>query len=96
MTLHRPLESSPLGPAEIKRMTDAYEEALRLLRLRDRSDPLTELIAIHIVAITKTGERDPGDHCLPSDEIGGAYNRPANYFGKCSISNSLPSSTARM
>ncbi len=60
MTLHRPLESSPLGPAEIKRMTDAYEEALRLLRLRDRSDPLTELIAIHIVAITKTGERDPG------------------------------------
>jgi hypothetical protein len=37
----------------------AYEEALRLLRLSDRSDRLTELVAIHIVAITKTGECDP-------------------------------------
>jgi hypothetical protein len=41
-------------------MTDAYEEALRLLRLSDRSDRLTELVAIQIVAITNTGERDPG------------------------------------
>jgi hypothetical protein len=59
MALHRLLENSPLGPEEIKRMTDAYEEALRLLRLSDRSDRLTELVAIHIVAITVTGERDP-------------------------------------
>jgi hypothetical protein len=40
-------------------MTDAYEEALWLLRLSDRSDRLTELVAIHIVAITNAGERDP-------------------------------------
>jgi hypothetical protein len=59
MALHRLLENSPLGPEEIKRMTDAYEEALRLLRLSDRSDRLTELVAIQIVAITHTGERDP-------------------------------------
>ncbi len=59
MTNHRLLENSPLGPAEIKLMRVAYEECLRLLRLSDRSDPLTELIAIQIVAITNTGERDP-------------------------------------
>jgi hypothetical protein len=59
MALHRLLENSPLGPDEIKLMTDAYEEALRLLRLSDRADALTELVAIHIVAITVSGERDP-------------------------------------
>jgi hypothetical protein len=59
MALHRLLKNSPLGPDEIKLMTDAYEEALRLLRLSDRADALTELVAIHIVAITKTGECHP-------------------------------------
>jgi len=59
MALDRLLGNSPLGPEEIKRMTDAYEEALCVLRLSDRSDRLTELVAIHIVAITKTGEHDP-------------------------------------
>ncbi len=59
MTRHRLLENSPLGPAEIKLMTEAYEESLCILQLSDRSDPLAGLIAIHIVAITNTGERDP-------------------------------------
>lgn len=52
-------QKSSFGPAEIRRMTDADEECLRLLRLSDRSDSLTELVAMNIVAITKTGEGDP-------------------------------------
>ncbi len=73
MTNHRLLENSPLGPAEIKLMTEAYEECLRLLRLNDRSDPLTELIAIQIVAITNTGERDPVIIASGAMKLAGLY-----------------------
>ncbi len=59
MTRYRLLENSPLGPAEIKLMTEAYEECLGILQLNDRSDPLAERVATHIAAITNSGERDP-------------------------------------
>jgi hypothetical protein len=59
MAINRLLENSPFGPDEIKRMTDAFEEALRLLRLSDRLGPVSELVATRIVAIAKTGVRDP-------------------------------------
>ncbi len=91
MTNHRLLENSPLGPAEIKLMTEAYEECLRLLRLSDRSDPLTELVAIQIVAITNTGERDPGIIALRAMKLAG-IQRLADNFRKCSMSNRLGAS----
>ena len=47
------------GPDEIEVMTAAYEGALIDLRLSDRNDPITELIAKSIVNVTATGERDP-------------------------------------
>ncbi len=53
------MENSPLGPAEIKLMTEAYEECLGILQLSDRSDPLSKLVAIHVIAAPNTGERDP-------------------------------------
>ncbi len=59
MAIYRLLQNSPLGPAEIKRMTDAYEYALGALRLTNRSDPVTELVAMKIIAVTQTGEIDP-------------------------------------
>ena len=40
-------------------MTAAYEAALVELKLIDRSDPITELIAQAIVRIATIGERDP-------------------------------------
>jgi len=58
LAIYRLLQNSPLGPEEIKRITDAHEEALRVLRLVDRLDPITELIATKIIEITETGERD--------------------------------------
>ncbi len=73
MALHRLLENSPLGPAEIKLMTEAYEECLRLLRLSDRSDRLTELVAIQIVAITNTGERDPSTIASRATQLAGIH-----------------------
>jgi hypothetical protein len=91
MALHRLLETSPLGPEEIKRMTDAYEEALRLLRLSDRSDRLTELVAIQIVAITHTGERDPSIIASRAMKLAGIH--PA--ASQCLISYSILRTVSR-
>jgi hypothetical protein len=51
--------SSSFGPDEIEAMTAAYEVALIDLRLNDRDDPLTEIVAKAIVNVCATGERDP-------------------------------------
>lgn len=59
MAIYRLLQNSTLGPDEIKRMTDAYEHALLVLGLTDRSDPITESIARRIMAIAEAGERSP-------------------------------------
>jgi hypothetical protein len=40
-------------------MTATYEATLRALKLADRQDPITELVAQKIIEIAKTGERDP-------------------------------------
>jgi hypothetical protein len=39
------LQNSPLGPEDIERLVMAYEQTLRGLGLKDRSDPITQLIA---------------------------------------------------
>ena len=36
----------------------AYEEALRVLQLADRQDPITELVAKKIIEVAGTGERE--------------------------------------
>ena len=37
----------------------AYEQTLRALRLMDRSDPITQLVAERIIAIGRLGIEDP-------------------------------------
>jgi hypothetical protein len=59
VAIHVLLENSPLGPAEIKVMTDAHEIGLRLLQITDRRGPLSELVAARVVLIAKTGVSDP-------------------------------------
>lgn len=63
MAIYRLLREASFGPDEIERMTAAYEAALKLLRLADRTDPITELIAQKIVETARTGERDPERIC---------------------------------
>jgi hypothetical protein len=51
----------------IKAMTTAYEDALQELKLTDRSDPLTEVVAPKIFECAQKGERDTDrlrDHAL--------------------------------
>jgi hypothetical protein len=63
MAIYRLLQNSAFGPEEIACMTTAYEEALRVLGLTDRADPMTEILAKKIVEIAQTGERDPMRIC---------------------------------
>jgi len=52
------LPNSAFGPDEIRRMTTPYEDALRVLGLVNRTDPITEIVAKKIIEIAQTGERD--------------------------------------
>ena len=59
MAIYRLLKDCPLEPEAISRITAAYEHALRTLSVKDRDDPLTEMIAKKIIKIAQTGVRDP-------------------------------------
>jgi hypothetical protein len=48
-----------MGPEEISRLSTAYEQTLKALSLKDRNDPLTEMIAKKIIEIGQTGVKDP-------------------------------------
>jgi hypothetical protein len=63
MAIYRLLQEASFSQEDISRMTAAYEAALELLRVTDRSDPLTELIAKKIIEVTRNGERDPAKIC---------------------------------
>ncbi len=60
MAILRLLQNSPLGPEEISRLVAGYEQTLQALGLKDRSDPITQLVAKTIIEVSQTGVRDPG------------------------------------
>jgi len=47
-----------MRPDEISRVTAAYEQALHTLCVKDRDDPLTEMIAKTIIKIAQAGVHD--------------------------------------
>jgi len=57
--IYRLLQQSAFSPEDIDRLGTAFEDALRVLKLADRSDPLSETIAKKLIEIAQTGERDP-------------------------------------
>jgi hypothetical protein len=59
MTIHSLFKDAPFEPEEIAILVAAFEETLRTLGLKDRGDPLTEMIARKIISIAQTGIRDP-------------------------------------
>jgi hypothetical protein len=63
MAIYRLLQQAAFDDRTVKIMTQAYEAALRELELRDRSDPITELIATKIIEVVRLGERDPAQAC---------------------------------
>jgi hypothetical protein len=59
MSIYRELKNTPL--AETGHLIAAYELTLRALRLADRNDPLTTIIAMRILEIAATGLNDPAE-----------------------------------
>jgi hypothetical protein len=60
MAIYRLLQNSAFAPEDITPLAAAYEECLRTLKLSDRSDPITEILAKKIIEIAQTGVRDSG------------------------------------
>jgi hypothetical protein len=59
MAIYRLFQNLPLGPEEVSRLSTAYEQTLKALCLKDRNDPLTEMIAKKIIEIGQTGVKEP-------------------------------------
>jgi hypothetical protein len=59
MPIKRALQGYAFGPEEIAVIASAFEDTLRELKLIDRSDPLTTLVAKRMIEIAQRGERDP-------------------------------------
>ena len=58
MAIYRLLKNCTLEPERISRITEAYEQALHTLCVKDRDDRLTEMIAKKIIKIAQTGVHD--------------------------------------
>lgn len=61
MAIYRLLQNTVFEPADIERLVAAYELTLRALRLKDRDDPITRLVAEKIIAIGRLGIEDPAE-----------------------------------
>ncbi|KRQ96330.1 hypothetical protein CQ10_31290 [Bradyrhizobium valentinum] len=61
MAIYRLLENTVFGPEEIERLVTAYEQTLRALGLKDRNDPITQLVAEKIIAVGRLGIEDPAE-----------------------------------
>jgi hypothetical protein len=51
--------SHAFGPDEIRVLSDAFADALRVLGLPDRIDPVASAVAKRIIDLAQLGERDP-------------------------------------
>ncbi|MBR0693171.1 hypothetical protein [Bradyrhizobium lablabi] len=59
MVIDRLLHGCAIDTETISRITAAYERALHTLCVKDRDDPLTEMIAKTIIKVAQTGIKDP-------------------------------------
>lgn len=54
MSTYLRLQIADLKPGMVSRITAAYEQALHTLCVKDRDDPLTEMVASKIIEIAQT------------------------------------------
>ena len=59
MTMHRLIQNLAFNQDDIERLVAAYEEALRVLHISDRDDPINKIIAQRIIEAARAGVRDP-------------------------------------
>jgi hypothetical protein len=61
MAIYKLIQNYAFEPKDIERLVAAYELTLRALRLKDRDDPITQLVAEKIIAIGRLGIEDPAE-----------------------------------
>jgi hypothetical protein len=71
MAILRLLQNSRLAAEDMARLVAAYEKTLRALRLVDRGDPITELVARKVIEIGQGGVRDPAQARGRGAQLGG-------------------------
>jgi hypothetical protein len=59
MTIYKLLQNTAFGSEEIERLIAAYEKPLQALRLKNCSDPITQIVAEKIIAVGRLGIDDP-------------------------------------
>jgi hypothetical protein len=63
LAIYRIFKQRAFEPEAVICMARAYENTLVALRLSDRQDPITEIVAKKIVEIAENGERDYARLC---------------------------------
>ena len=61
MAIYKLIQNTVFKPKDIERLVTAFELTLRALRLKDRDDPITQLVAEKIIAIGRTGIENPAE-----------------------------------
>lgn len=61
MPIRSLLSANSFDEYQSKTLTDAFEEALRLADVADRTSLPAEAIAQRVIVLFKTGEKDPKD-----------------------------------
>jgi hypothetical protein len=73
VAIYRFLRTEAYEPQDVERLAHAYELALLQLGLKDRNDPLTEVIAKLIIKIDGSGE-----HSTPQELCAAALKQLAD------------------
>jgi integrase len=63
MAIYPMLKTVSFSPEDVERLATAYEDALRALRVVNRADPITVVIAKRIIDAAQAGMRDPKELC---------------------------------
>ena len=61
MSIYLQLQTHDMERKEVSRITAAYEQALHTLCVKDRDDPLTEMLAHKIIQIAQSGVQHPAE-----------------------------------
>jgi hypothetical protein len=63
MAIYPMLKTVAFSPEDVERLATAYEDALKALRIVNRADPITVVIAKRIIEAAQTGIRDSKELC---------------------------------
>jgi hypothetical protein len=58
MPIRQLLNDAAFNPEDVSMLRGVFEDALRAMKLTDRTDPVTMLVAKKIIELASQGERD--------------------------------------